>query len=51
VHATRDVPLGGATIHVDLTIQLVPATPKTYRYVEALSGAFTEITTATLRRP
>jgi hypothetical protein len=52
VHATTDVPIGGGSmIHVDLTIQPVPATPNTYRYVEALSGAFTQVTAATLRRP
>jgi Bacterial Ig domain len=51
VHATQDLSLGGATIHVDLTIQPMPATPQMYRYVEAISGAFTEVTSATLKRP
>lgn len=51
LHASQYLPIGpGAFVHLAITIDPIPAKPNTYRYVETFSGAFDQVTTATLTK-
>lgn len=51
LHASQYLPIGpGSFVHLAITIDPIPAKPNTYRYVETFSGAFDQVTTATLTK-
>jgi Bacterial Ig domain len=51
LHASQYLEVApGAFLHVAIAVEPIPSRPSTYRYVETLSGAFDQVTTAILTR-